>query len=192
MYSLEHLALISSSSSTMDVVSTATSVPTNRRKPQNGDAINIGSWGHPEACRKPCLYFSQGICRSGASCGYCHMPHKYNANGLDKWQRQIFHQMSNEDVVALIFPHLCDRVVESQFPEESQRILNVVGEELPQRWKCYLDQQAFERFNRTLEHLPLSSLVALICKKYDRLPFAVKVSREMNHLRATVAHLVNL
>lgn len=120
------------------------------------------------------------------------MPHEWNANGLDKWQCQIFHQMSNQDAVALIYPHICDRVMESQFPAQSRRILDVVREELPQRWKCYLDQQAFERFNRCLEHLPLSSLVALICKKYDRQPFAAEVSKEMNHLRATVAHLVNL
>eukprot|EP00439_Symbiodinium_sp_Y106_P052559 s5291_g7.t1 len=34
-----------------------------------------GSLGHPEVCRRPCIYFLAGHCENGNACAYCHLPH---------------------------------------------------------------------------------------------------------------------
>lgn len=153
---------------------------------------NPGSWGHPEACRKPCLYFSQGICHSGVNCGFCHMPHFVVTSGLDKRQRELISEMPHQEVVALVYPHLRARAESSQFPEECHKVLSVVCLELPARIRVFLHQDVLDRLNRVLDHLSFSSLISLICKKYDRQPFAAEVSGQMDLLRFKVAHLVNL
>ena len=51
------------------------------------EALNKGSFGHPELCRKPCQFFHLGTCAMGRSCGYCHMPHTGLA--LRKQQAQL-------------------------------------------------------------------------------------------------------
>ena len=30
-----------------------------------------GSVGHPELCRRPCIYFAAGQCRNSADCNFC-------------------------------------------------------------------------------------------------------------------------
>ncbi|CAJ1354464.1 unnamed protein product, partial [Effrenium voratum] len=36
---------------------------------------SLGSIGHPEVCRRPCIYFSAGHCELGEACNYCHVAH---------------------------------------------------------------------------------------------------------------------
>ena len=32
-----------------------------------------GSVGHPELCRRPCIYFAAGQCRNSADCNFCRL-----------------------------------------------------------------------------------------------------------------------
>ena len=45
---------------------------------------SAGSLGHPEACRRPCIYFISGHCSSSDDCAYCHLPHTEKMPKLDK------------------------------------------------------------------------------------------------------------
>ena len=48
-----------------------------------------GSLGHPEVCRRPCIYFIAGHCENGNTCDYCHMEHIEKTPKLDKRQRAL-------------------------------------------------------------------------------------------------------
>ena len=63
------------------------SIPTVARQAEQ--AISPGSLGHPEVCRRQCIYFLQGHCFNGDACTYCHLPHTQRAPKLDKRQRSI-------------------------------------------------------------------------------------------------------
>jgi len=103
------------------------------------------------------------------------MPHFVVTSGLDKRQRELISEMPHQEVVALVYPHLRARAESSQFPEECHKVLSVVCLELPARIRVFLHQDVLDRLNRVLDHLSFSSLISLICKKYDRQPFAAEV-----------------
>ena len=39
------------------------------------DELIPGSAGHPELCRRPCIFLATGRCAAGIGCKYCHEPH---------------------------------------------------------------------------------------------------------------------
>ena len=42
----------------------------------SGQAIpSLGSYGHPNICRRPCILLMRGACQKGADCGFCHLAH---------------------------------------------------------------------------------------------------------------------
>ena len=42
----------------------------------SGQAIpSLGSYGHPNICRRPCILMMRGTCQKGADCGFCHLAH---------------------------------------------------------------------------------------------------------------------
>eukprot|EP00439_Symbiodinium_sp_Y106_P015872 s5057_g2.t1 len=47
-------------------------------------APSIGSFGHPEMCSRPCVYFTWGPCPKAAYCGFCHLAHRESTGKLDK------------------------------------------------------------------------------------------------------------
>eukprot|EP00913_Durusdinium_trenchii_P021016 g19749.t1 len=50
---------------------------------------SLGSWGHPELCRRPCVFWvKQQSCAAGANCNFCHLEHQ-KLVCLDKKQRII-------------------------------------------------------------------------------------------------------
>lgn len=69
-------------------------------------AASKGSFGHPEFCRRPCLFMKlPGGCPKGAECDYCHLPHVQSVK-LDKRQREILHAMSERELLNLMLPEL--------------------------------------------------------------------------------------
>ncbi|CAJ1440522.1 unnamed protein product, partial [Effrenium voratum] len=63
-----------------------------------------GSLGHPEFCFKPCLYVAYGACPSGATCSFCHLPHKQAK--LRRRDRELLGQLGEAELLALILPYL--------------------------------------------------------------------------------------
>eukprot|EP00438_Fugacium_kawagutii_P028099 Skav236592 [mRNA] locus=scaffold415:88630:91230:+ [translate_table: standard] len=54
---------------------------------------SIGSFGHPELCAPPCVYFAWGPCAKGAYCSFCHLAHRQPIGKLDKRQRKVFQKL---------------------------------------------------------------------------------------------------
>lgn len=61
-----------------------------------------GSVGHPEICRRQCIYFLAGHCSNGDACTYCHLPHPQKPPKLDKRQRTIMQALNYQELIALI------------------------------------------------------------------------------------------
>ena len=46
----------------------------------SSESVNVGSLGHPIACRRPCVHMmAHRHCRNGSVCRYCHFPHPREA-----------------------------------------------------------------------------------------------------------------
>eukprot|EP00438_Fugacium_kawagutii_P015268 Skav216365 [mRNA] locus=scaffold1517:89477:91302:+ [translate_table: standard] len=88
-----------------------------------------GSLGHPEVCRRQCIYFLQGHCSNGDDCTYCHLPHPQKAPKLDKRQRNIMQALSHQDLLALTL-HLCKiKAEEIGMVKEAQKIIEILTSE---------------------------------------------------------------
>mmetsp|Transcript_109619 Transcript_109619/g.261426 ORF Transcript_109619/g.261426 Transcript_109619/m.261426 type:complete len:215 (-) Transcript_109619:38-682(-) len=74
--------------------------------PQPEAGENAGSVGHPEFCRKPCIFALAGNrCFHSASCNFCHKDHDKHTK-LGRRQRELLQQLGEADRLALILPFL--------------------------------------------------------------------------------------
>jgi len=90
--------------------------------PTSGGQTNPGSWGHPELCRRPCVYqLKSGACHLGAECNFCHCAHRKAEAKPDQRERQLMTRMSPGELVALLLPVFHKRA-------EDQGVLHVVEE----------------------------------------------------------------
>ncbi|CAJ1368741.1 unnamed protein product [Effrenium voratum] len=64
-----------------------------------------GSRGHPELCRRPCIYMRTGRCRQAEDCGFCHLDHEGTVK-LDKRQREIMRSLSQVQLLATMLYYL--------------------------------------------------------------------------------------
>lgn len=63
-----------------------------------------GSFGHPEFCRRPCLFMKLPAgCPKGAECEYCHQPHSQGVK-FDKRQREILQSMGERELLTFLLP----------------------------------------------------------------------------------------
>ena len=63
---------------------------------------NPGSLGHPELCRRRCVYIIKGVpCRLGSSCNFCHLEHFKHEPKLDQKQRYIMQKMTTTEKLAM-------------------------------------------------------------------------------------------
>ena len=55
-----------------------------------------GSVGHPEFCRRACVYFRKNaLCAHGRACDYCHLHHSQGTMKLERPERQALSMMSD-------------------------------------------------------------------------------------------------
>lgn len=95
-------------------------------------ASNPGSVGHPELCRRPCIYFAAGQCRNSADCNFCHLSHAHRSATLDKNQRQMIKELSKHEFLSLLLRCLRNKAAQGQFEEEADEVLKLFEERLSQ------------------------------------------------------------
>lgn len=66
-------------------------------------AMNDGSFGHPEVCARPCLFYASGKCDSGSACKFCHLSH-VRLGSLKRDLRDHLRQLPTLAAKALILP----------------------------------------------------------------------------------------
>ncbi|CAK9040276.1 unnamed protein product [Durusdinium trenchii] len=95
-------------------------------------AYNPGSVGHPELCRRPCIYFAAGQCRNSADCNFCHLSHAHRSATLDKNQRQTIKELSKQEFLSVLLRCLRNKAVQGSFEDEAQELLELFEERLRQ------------------------------------------------------------
>ena len=93
---------------------------------------NPGSAGHPELCRRPCIYFAIGQCINLADCNFCHLPHSNRSATLDKSQRQVIKEMSQREFLSVLLRCLQAKAVEGGFELEARDVLQLFKAQLGQ------------------------------------------------------------
>eukprot|EP00435_Cladocopium_sp_Y103_P050476 s934_g15.t1 len=48
--------------------------------PRVQEIPSLGSYGHPNICRRPCILLVKGTCHKGSACGFCHFEHDAQRN----------------------------------------------------------------------------------------------------------------
>jgi len=131
-----------------------------------------GMLGHPELCTRPCIFFAQGVCVNGNSCGFCHLPHP-TSNGaskkgvrephLDKRGRTLVKTMNVEDRAALIIPILEKKARINGFQAEAQELLATLKAKMQPNPYLGLNSK-FVNLTRSLESLSFRSLLPLLLR----------------------------
>lgn len=132
---------------------------------------SIGSFGHPELCAPPCVYFAWGPCAKGAYCGFCHMAHREPIGKLDKRQRKIFQKLEEVEMITLVLPHLKERAKQLELCEEIEVVLGCLTEHLSRGFRgCnnfMLTERKAEKLSYVLRQMPFQGLISLILARED-------------------------
>eukprot|EP00440_Ansanella_granifera_P057203 gb/GFBE01062007.1/.p1 GENE.gb/GFBE01062007.1/~~gb/GFBE01062007.1/.p1 ORF type:complete len:303 (+),score=41.31 gb/GFBE01062007.1/:1-909(+) len=85
-----------------------------------------GSLGHPEACRRPCMFAAVGQCTTGASCGFCHLPHFQRPFHMDKRTRELLQKLGQADLIELVTISLRARAQQLGIEAETSELISVM------------------------------------------------------------------
>ena len=149
-----------------------------------------GSLGHPEVCRRPCIYFIAGHCENGHGCAYCHMEHTEKTPKLDKRQRTIIQGLSRPQLLGLVM-HFCQSKAEQAgFLEEAGEILGMLAQESAGARplaQCVSDRD-LRNLHKTLSQMNFSNLIGLVThqsanRAQNATPNADLLSAELERLR---------
>ena len=122
-----------------------------------------GSLGHPEACRRPCIFFISGRCANGQGCDYCHMAHVEKMPKLDKKQRMMVQQCTQAQLLNLLVPLCRGRAERFGFLKEAAEILKLMEEssttaQLPES----LSSREFRNLRKALGKMNFVSLLGVL------------------------------
>lgn len=125
---------------------------------------SCGSLGHPEACRRPCIYFLQGNCENGDACVYCHLPHPEKTPKLDKRQRTIVQGLERPELLALIFTFCKAKAEDVGFSHEAGEILQLLEEESKgaKPLSDFISERDIRNLQKTLARMNFSNLICLV------------------------------
>ena len=93
---------------------------------------NPGSAGHPELCRRPCIYFAMGKCSNEADCNFCHLSHSNRSATLDKSQRQLIKEMSQHEFLSMVLRCLQSKAAEGHFELDAEDVLQLFQVQISQ------------------------------------------------------------
>eukprot|EP00440_Ansanella_granifera_P075707 gb/GFBE01082151.1/.p1 GENE.gb/GFBE01082151.1/~~gb/GFBE01082151.1/.p1 ORF type:complete len:311 (+),score=80.73 gb/GFBE01082151.1/:1-933(+) len=133
-----------------------------------------GSIGHPEVCRRPCLYFVAGSCSNGAACGYCHMEHSQRPLHLDKHQRESLKQLCDADLLELVAQLMRNRATQLGFLPEAADVLSLMD-----AWALAAAQTAAS----TIKEAPRPRLLAKLEYHMSKLTFSTLLGRAVRGLK---------
>mmetsp|Transcript_68780 Transcript_68780/g.108414 ORF Transcript_68780/g.108414 Transcript_68780/m.108414 type:complete len:298 (+) Transcript_68780:60-953(+) len=125
---------------------------------------SCGSLGHPEVCRRPCIYFMQGNCENGDACVYCHLPHPEKTPKLDKRQRTIVQGLERRELLALIFSFCKAKAETLGFSSEAEEILQLLEEESmgAKPLSDFISERDIRNLQKTLARMNFSNLICLV------------------------------
>ena len=130
-----------------------------------------GSLGHPDVCRRPCVYFKSGNCEHGSSCGFCHMEHSDRLPKLDKKQRELIRSFTKSEVLSIMLRYLHLAAAKQGFELQAMEILQLVEHEVlaegqdPHVALERVPEKMFKRLHKTLIRMHFAGIVGLASKE---------------------------
>lgn len=130
-----------------------------------------GSLGHPDVCRRPCVYFKSGSCEHGSSCGFCHMEHTLRLPKLDKKQRELIKSLNKTEVLLIMLRYLRLVAVKQGFELQATEILKLVehevlvGQDQAEANRANIPEKMFSRLHKTLIRMHFAGIVGLASKE---------------------------
>jgi hypothetical protein len=115
--------------------------------------VNPGSAGHPELCRRPCIFHAQGKCGNGSSCTYCHVEHDQRTLNFDKRQREHLRSLSEAERLALVLPVLKEKAVSKALVAQTQELLDMLESRMRSMQHGQVSQAQSLSFQRGLAKL---------------------------------------
>jgi len=133
------------------------------------DVLSVGSWGHPDVCRRPCIHFISGNCENGKDCAYCHLLHTEKMAKLDKRQRAMLQQLSHQELVSMVLPFCFRKAEDGGYADEAEEILDLLEMGLDhatsssESWP--LADRELRNLRKTLARMSFSSLIGLVAHR---------------------------
>lgn len=152
-------------------------------------AANPGSYGHPEVCRKPCVFFQVGQCENGDSCGYCHLRHEKRPRLPDRRQRSVLRKLNKSELLHTFLPILWSVARRAGMVQEAEHVLEVLEAALstagaPRAAKLVGDDA--EYLKGLLLRMSFGSLMAMLLHNMQPGVFVDAARHEMEKMRRTV------
>eukprot|EP00930_Biecheleria_cincta_P090867 TRINITY_DN8034_c1_g1_i1.p1 TRINITY_DN8034_c1_g1~~TRINITY_DN8034_c1_g1_i1.p1 ORF type:complete len:290 (-),score=48.93 TRINITY_DN8034_c1_g1_i1:31-900(-) len=130
--------------------------------------LNVGSCGHPEMCRRRCLFFQEGGCRDGSSCNHCHFHHRRPAQ-LDKRTRKLLSEMEADTCLRTLLEAMRDRVPSLRFAAAAWQFLDTLESQCDRRMNAdgagIRKGRADKRHVHAVQILALHSMIQLFQKR---------------------------
>jgi len=149
---------------------------------------HAGSIGHPEMCKKPCLFFQSGQCVHMANCSFCHLAHPHRASHLDKRNRDLLTRLPVGDRLHILLDALRSRAQVLPYKSAADRFVDILesacnphlsNEVMPTRDR---DQKTVKKLWCALQGQVFSSLISLFFKLASGLDSAALA--KMNEARS--------
>lgn len=139
-----------------------------------------GSLGHPEVCRRPCIYFLAGHCENGNACAYCHLPHMEKTPKLDKRQRTIIQGLSRRELLALVLEFCRTKAEQVGFVEEASEVLGMLEAESAsaRALPASISDRDIRNLHKTLARMNFSNLIGLVTHQSPSRPGNASESSE--------------
>ncbi|CAE7255510.1 MNN10 [Symbiodinium natans] len=164
------------------------------RAVQVEEADNPGSLGHPQLCRRRCIYFAKGHCQHGSSCGFCHLEHTRQPAQLDKKQRTIFDKLTEGQKLEILLPHLRAKATEEQLQHKADSVVQIMERRmhevspgapaLPEE----LTDSRMSNLDKVFARMTFAGLVGLSFRKtVDESDYVVSVLDALERLRVKYA-----
>jgi len=148
---------------------------------------SLGSYGHPNICRRPCILMVKGTCQKGSDCGFCHQDHELRPPSFDKQQREFLKRLPAVTFMELILPYVREKVEASELPGAHQVLQLLKSEIIVRAVQAPVGnrvQRTPRRIRFVLERMSLSNLVSVICLTLPGV-FPKLMANELKDLRET-------
>mmetsp|Transcript_38931 Transcript_38931/g.93073 ORF Transcript_38931/g.93073 Transcript_38931/m.93073 type:complete len:218 (+) Transcript_38931:52-705(+) len=147
-------------------------------------ASNPGSLGHPEVCRRPCIYFSVSSCTNGDQCGYCHMQHAQRPAHLDKRQRELMQTLNTGELMAVLLRHLRLKAEEKGFLPLAMDVLAIL-ERHAEAPTARVPMKVQSKLDALLSKMTFAALIGMALRRKDVDPgFVQEMNQALSGLRS--------
>jgi len=134
---------------------------------------SIGSSGHPEMCKRICMFFKRGNCQSGFDCKFCHLPHQQRESHLDKRKRELLSVVAAGTNLRMLMQSMRHRVLSLPYAAAALEFLNTLellcGSLIDQDDAAILKHRDLRKLAHTLQGRRFSSLISMFLKQLEEL-----------------------